>query len=108
MKLFAPRLGLAFKGWNYITISITFDLTALPSLTNPNGLVCFDTTNEITLIDRNWLAKKLFSQKISTIQVPLKVRTIDASKYKLGHFALIIVYIPDMDKKGHKVYASIS
>lgn len=73
-KLSAPGSGLAFRGWNYVTTSITFDFAALPSPTDPDGSVCLDTGCEVTLVDRDWLAMKLPCQKISTIPVFLKVR----------------------------------
>lgn len=52
--------------------------------------------------------KKLSSQKITTIPIPLKVRGIGASKHELGDFALTTIYIPRIDEKGREVYASIS
>lgn len=57
---------------------------------------------------RDWLAKKLSSQKISTMPVPLKVRGIGASMYESRDFALTTNYIPSIDEKGREVYASIS
>ena len=59
-------------------------------------------------MDRDWLTKKLPSQKISTMPVPLKVRGIGASKHESGHFALTTLYIPGTDEKGREVYASIT
>ncbi len=107
-KLSAPGSGLAFRGWNYVTISITFDLATLLSPTDPDGSVCLDTGFGVTLVDRDWLTKKLPSQKINTMPVPLKVRGIGASKHESGHFALTTLYIPGTDEKGREVYASIT
>ncbi len=107
-KLSAPGSGLAFSGWNYVTTSITFDPAALPSPADPDGSVCLDTGCGVTLVDRDWLTKKLPSQKISTMPVPLKVRGIGASKHESGHFALTTLYIPGTDEKGREVYASIT
>lgn len=104
----ASGLGLAFRGWNYITTSITFDSIAFPSLTDPNGSVWLDIRYGVTFVDRDWLIKKFLSQKISTMPVSLKLKGIGASKYELGDFALTTIYIPGIDKKGHEVYASIS
>lgn len=104
----APSSSLAFRGWNYVIISITFNSAVLPSFTDHNSLVCLDIGYKVTLLDGNWLAKKLFSQKISTMTVFLNVRDIGTSKRKSGDFALTTIYIPNIDKKGHKVYASIS
>ena len=107
-KLSAPGSGLAFRGWSYVTTSITFDPTALPSLTDPDGSVCLDTGCGVTLVDRAWLARKLPFQKISVMPVPLKVRGIGASKHESRDFALTTIYIPGIDEKGREVYASIS
>ena len=104
----APGSGLAFRVWNYVTTSITFDPAALPSPTDPDGSVCLDTGCGVTLVDRDWLTKKLPSQKISMIPVPLKVRGIGASKHESGHFALTMLYIPGTNEKGREVYASIT
>ncbi len=52
--------------------------------------------------------KKLPSQKISTIPVPLKVRDIGASRHESWQFALRTLYIPGTDQKGRKVYTSIT
>lgn len=59
-------------------------------------------------MDRDWLAKKLSSQKISIMPVPLKVRSIGALKYKSRDFALTTIDIFGIDKKDCEVYASIS
>lgn len=59
-------------------------------------------------MDTNWLMKKLSSQKISRMPVPLKIKGISALKHKSKSFALTIIYILGIDKKGHKVYISIS
>lgn len=107
-KLSAPGSGLAFRVWNYVTTSITFDPAALPSPTNPDGSMCLDTGCGVTLMDKNWLIKKFPSQKISTIPVLLKVRGIGASEHESGQFALTMLYIPGIDEKGRKVYASIT
>lgn len=107
-KLFASGSGLAFRGWNYITTSITFDPIALSSLTDLDGSVYLNREYGVTLVDGTWLAKKLFFQKISVMPVPLKVRGIGASKNKSGDFAFTTIYIPGIDEKGHKVYMSIN
>lgn len=57
-KLSTPGSGLAFRGWNYVTTSITFDLAVLLSFTDFDGSVCLDTSCGITLVDRNWPTKK--------------------------------------------------
>lgn len=75
-KLSAPGLGFTFRNQSYASTSITFDLTILPFLTDLDGLVYFDIRCRITLVNRVQLAKKLSSQKISTMPVPQKVRGI--------------------------------
>ncbi len=107
-RLSAPGSDLAFRGWNYVTTSITFDPVALPSPTDPDGSVCLDTGCEVTLVDRDWLTKKLLSQMISTMPVPLKVRGIGTSKHESGQFALTMLHIPGTDDKGREVYASLT
>lgn len=106
-KLSALGSGLAFKGWNNVITSITFDLAALTSLTDSDSLIYLDIGCGLPLMDRDWLAKKLHSQKISTMPVLLQIRSIGASKHELGEFLLTIVFILDIDKKGYEVYASI-
>lgn len=108
MKLSIPGLSLIFKGLNYVTTYITFDFAALQSLTDLNGLVCLDTWCKITLVDRSWLAKKLFSQKISTMFIFLKVRNIGTLRHKSEDFALTTIYIPGIDKNSREIYTSIS
>ena len=107
-KLSAPSSAFAFISWSYATTPITFDPTALPSLTDPNGLIFLDIGYGVTLVDRVWLAKKLSSQKISAIPELLKVKGIKALKHKSGNFTFITIYIPGIDKKSRDVYASIS
>lgn len=107
-KLSTPSSSLAFTGWKYVTTSITLDPVALLSPTNPNGSVCLDTRYTVTVVDRNWHANKLFSQKISIMPVLLKLKGIGASKHKLEDFVLTMVYIPGIDKKDREVYVSIS
>ena len=107
-KLSTSGSGLVFKNWSYVTTTITFDLTTLLSLTYPNGSIYLDTGCGVTLIDRNWLAKKLSSQKISAMLVFLKVRGVGASKHESEDFAFTTIYISSIDKKGREVYASIS
>ena len=107
-KLPTPGSGLAFKSWSYVTTFITFDPTALLSLTDPDSSVCLDTGCGVTLVDKAWLARKLLSQKISAMPVPLKVRDIGTLKHKSEDFALTTIYIPGIDEKGREVYASIS
>lgn len=104
----ALSLGLVFKSWNYVTTSITFDPAALLSLTDPDGLVWLDIGYGIILVDRNWLAKKLPSWKISTMPVFLKVKGIGALKHKSTDSAPITIYILGIKKKSHEVYAAIS
>lgn len=107
-KLSASGSDLTFRDWNYVTTSITFDLIALLSLIDSNGLVCLDTGCGVTLMDRDWLAKNLPLQKISIIPVPLKVRGIGALKHELKDFTLTTIYILGIDEKDCEIYVSIS
>lgn len=106
-KLSAPRLSLGFRGWNYITISITFNPAALPFFTDHNSSIYPDTGCKITLVYRDWLAKKLFSSKINRMTISLNVKGIGASKYKSKNFILTTVYIPSFDGNVREVYTSI-
>lgn len=78
------------------------------SPTDLDGFVCLDTGCGVTLVDRNWLAMKLPSKKISTMPVPLKVMGIGVSKHELRYFALTTLYFPGTNEKGREVYASIT
>lgn len=42
------------------------------------------------------------------MSVLLKIRSIDALKHQSREFALKTIYISDIDKKNHEIYASIS
>lgn len=79
----------------------------MPFLTNLNNSVCLDIGYRVTLVDRDWLAKKLSSQKIITMPVLLKVKGISAFKHELEKFILTMVYILGFDGNGYKVYVSI-
>lgn len=106
-KLSAPSSGLAFRDWSYGTTLITFDWAILPDIGNPNTLVCLDTGCGISLVDKTWLTKKHLSQKIRNMPVPLRVRGINASKYKLRKFPLTAFYIPGFDRGSSEIYAFI-
>lgn len=58
-------------------------------------------------MDKIWLVKKLLSQKISIIPVPLKVGSIGASRHKSNKFAFTALYIPGLDREGSEVYTCI-
>lgn len=58
-------------------------------------------------MDKAWLAKKPSSQKINAIPIPLKVRGISTSQYKLEEFALVAIYIPGLNQNCAEVYAYI-
>lgn len=51
--------------------------------------------------------KKLLFQKICTILILLKIKNIDAFKYKLREFALIIFYIFCFNQKKLEIYICI-
>lgn len=63
----------------YATTAVTFDSVIEPATDDSDTSVCLDTGCGVTLMDKEWLAKKLFSQKINAMPVSLKVRGIDAS-----------------------------
>lgn len=50
---------------------------------------------------------KLLSQKISTIPIPLKVKSIGLSKYKFDKFVFANFYISDFNQKNFKIYIYI-
>lgn len=79
----------------------------MSSHTNLNGSIYLDTSCRVTLVERDWLTKKLPSQKISRMLVLLKVRGISTSKHKSVYFVVIILYIPGTDKKSREVYTFI-
>ena len=106
-KLSALGSGLAFRGWSYATTLITFDPEILRAISDPDTSVCLDKGYGVSLVDKVWLAKKHLSQKINTMPVPLKVRGIDASRYKWGEFALTALYMPGLDREGSEVYAFV-
>lgn len=103
-RLSIPSSSFAFREWNYATTSITFDLAILLAVSNLNSLVCLDTKFGVTLVDKIWLAKKLFSQKISIMPIFLKVRGITTFKHKLDEFTLAVLYILSLDWGSSEIY----
>lgn len=79
----------------------------MPASSNPNSSVCFDMGCRIILVNRTWLMKKNSRQKISIMLVLLKVKSIGIFKYKLGKFALIVLYILGFGHDGTKIYMYI-
>lgn len=51
-KLSASGSSLAFTGYSYATILITFDFAILPAIINLNTLVCLDTGCKVNLVDK--------------------------------------------------------
>lgn len=100
--------GFAFRGWTYITATVTLAPDHFPPDSNPKSTACLDTGCGVTLVDKNWLAKNLPTQKISTISTPLKVRGIGASKHKSGEFTALCLYFPEKNNAGQLVYASLT
>lgn len=90
-----------------MTTSITFDSVILLADGDPNSLVCLDIGYGVNLVDKTWLVRKLFSQNIITMPVPLNVRGIGASKHKANMFPLTALYFLGLDRKGSKVYICI-
>lgn len=107
-KLSALGSGLKLRDWNYAITSITFDPAIWPAISDPNTSVCLNTSCEVSLVDKAWLAKKHLSQKISTMPMPLKVKGISASRHKSEKFAFTAFYMPSLDRKGSEVYACIN
>lgn len=106
-KLSAPGSGLVFRDWSYVTTSITFDPAILPAISDFDTSVYLDIGCEVSLVNKAWLAKKHPSQKINTMPVPLKVKGIGASRYKLREFALTTFYMLGLDKGGSEVYTCV-
>lgn len=106
-RLFVPGSSFAFREWSYVTTSIIFDLVILLAVGNFNSLVCLDTESGVTLVDKIWLAKKPFSQKISIMPMSLKVKGITTFKHKSDEFTLAVLYILSLDWGGSEVYVCI-
>lgn len=51
--------GLTFRGWTYVTTTVTLAPNYLPPKSNPKSTTCLDTRCEIILVNKNWLAKNL-------------------------------------------------
>ena len=60
-KLSASGSGFTFRDWSYAITSITFDPIILPTISDPNTLVCLNIDCGVSLVDKNWLVKKHFS-----------------------------------------------
>lgn len=79
----------------------------MPTLDDFNSIVYLNIECEIILVDKRWLVIKFSSQKISIMQLSLKVRSISAFKFKFDKFALIVLYILGFYQKNSEVYTSI-
>ena len=75
----------------YAITTITFNLKIKLATNNPDLLVYLNTSYKVIFIDKTRFAKKLFSQKINTIFVPLKIRGIDAFQHMSREFALAAI-----------------
>lgn len=100
--------GLGFRSWTYVTTSITLTPEHLPPSSSPDSTACIDTGCEVTLVDRNWLLKRLTHQKISTMSIFLKVRGIGASKHKSAEFAALLSYFPGKNNAEQLVYTALN
>lgn len=58
-------------------------------------------------MDKVWLTKKLFFQKINAMPVLLKVKGIGAFQHKSEEFALVAIYISGLNDDCSEVYACI-
>ena len=79
----------------------------LPATSDPDTSVCLDISCRVSLVDKTWLVKKYLSQKINTLPVPLKVRSISVSRHKSEKFAITALYILSLDQGDSKIYACI-
>lgn len=79
VKLSTPGSGLAFRGWMYTNTVVTFEPIIKLATNYPNASVYLDTSCRFTPVYKAWVAKKLFSQIINAMPVPLKVKNIGAS-----------------------------
>lgn len=106
-KLTALGSNLAFRKWTYSTTAVTFELTIILAMDDPDASVCLYIGYGVTLIDKVLLAKKFSSPKINVMPIPLKVRDISASQYKSEEFALAAIYIPGLNQNCLEVYVCI-
>lgn len=100
-------MGLAFKGWTYVTALITLIPKHLPLYLDSKSTTYLDMGYRVTLVDKNWLWRHLQSQKISTMFIFLKVRGIRVSKLESAEFAILFLYFLGKDSTGRLVYALI-
>lgn len=66
---------------------------------------CFDTGCGVTFVDKDWLLKRLLSQKTMTMSISLKVRRIGASKHKFVDFIVLLLYLLGRNSTRQLVYA---
>ena len=101
------RLGFSFRGWTYVTATVTLAPESLLQGSDSDSTACLDTGCGVILVDKHWLLKRLPNQKISTMSNPLKVRGIGASKHKSSEFAALSLYFLAKNAVGDLVYAAL-
>ncbi len=99
--------GLAFRGWTYATAAVTLVPQVLPLESDPSAMACLDTGCGVTLVDKDWLLRRLPGQKIKEMSTPLKVRGIGASRHESNQFAELSLFFPRENTEGEMIYASI-
>lgn len=100
--------GLVFRGWIYATATITLTPKHLPLNSNSKSIACVDTGCGVILVDKGWLLKYLLTQKINIMSTLLKVRRIEASKYKSRKFTALSLYFSGKNNVGQLVYTSLT
>lgn len=100
--------SLKFKGWTYVTASITLMPEHLPMNSNLDFTAYLDTSCGVTFVEQNWLLKCLTHQKISTMSTLLKVRGIGVSKYKSAKFTALSSYFLGKNDAEELVYTALN
>lgn len=99
--------GLAFWDWIYTTTAVTFVPRVLPLESDFSATACLDIGYGVTLVDKDWLLRQLFDQKIKDISTSLKVRKIGASKHESAQFVELFFFFLGEDNEEQNVCASI-
>lgn len=100
-------LGLRFRGWTYAIASITLTPERLPLNSDLDSIACLVTGCGVTLVDRDWLLKRLSYQNTSIMSISLKVRGISAFKHESAEFVTLSLYFPGKKNAGQLVYAAL-
>lgn len=87
--------GSEFKRWIYCTIKAS--LTEFGHC----ELICLDSGNTVTLVDRQWLLQQKPDARIQRMDKPIGVRGVENGRVEAAEFVILELFIPgEYDEEG--------